>query len=212
MNTSFGDLKNQFKFLGIEEADKLVSSISGRGRNSEILMGHARFLLGNIMIRHSQKQKYRDTDTTLMSLPNKVCVLSGGVTLSFLVFSLTYFLQTERTVTVKFSESEQAEYRDLEKMVQNSYISFRKRHGHEITKHYLKLTQKLMPLRAACSGGRYPLLESIDNESEVGTEDTGDRKKKQVHYSKFEFAGKFRILIDELERIRDSDPSSEFKL
>ena len=31
-----------------------------------------RFLLGSVMIRHSQKQKYRGTDTTLMSLPTKV--------------------------------------------------------------------------------------------------------------------------------------------
>lgn len=68
------DLANQFKFLGIEYADELIRSVDGRGGrnpvdpNPELIQ----FLLGGIMMRHSQKQKYRGTETTLMSLPKKV--------------------------------------------------------------------------------------------------------------------------------------------
>lgn len=74
LNTSFKDLVNQFKFLGIEDADEMIRAVGGTGgrRPTDPVAWKIQFLLGNIMMRHSQKQKYRGTETTLMSLPKKV--------------------------------------------------------------------------------------------------------------------------------------------
>jgi hypothetical protein len=74
VNTSFKDLKNQLKFLGIENVDAMFNMFLKQGRNrvEEFDAGKLLFFLRNIMIRHTQKQTYRGTTTTLMSLPAKV--------------------------------------------------------------------------------------------------------------------------------------------
>jgi hypothetical protein len=87
LDTSVSDLANQFKFLGVEHADEIIRSVdwsSGRsGRqqisNHTLQNGKLQFLLGGIMMRNSQKQKYRGTETTLMSLPRKVSNLMKRV-------------------------------------------------------------------------------------------------------------------------------------
>jgi hypothetical protein len=88
VNTSFKDLKNQLKFIGIENVDEMfqvftgtafrhtkdqcVSRKDGDYHWDDRVFGHFMFLLRCIMIRHTQTQKYRGTATTLMSLPPKV--------------------------------------------------------------------------------------------------------------------------------------------
>jgi hypothetical protein len=74
VNTSFKDLKNQLKFLGIENVDAMFKVFlkQGRNRGEEFDAGRLLFFLRSIMIRHTQKQTYRGTTTTLMSLPAKV--------------------------------------------------------------------------------------------------------------------------------------------
>jgi hypothetical protein len=90
VNTSLMDLYHQLEFLGIEKAAPILSEltystlrhINDRNMNKGLRrssvtaempkLGNFTFLMRSIMMRHSQKQMYRDTSTTLMSLPPKV--------------------------------------------------------------------------------------------------------------------------------------------
>lgn len=74
VNTSFKDLKNQLKFLGIENVDAMFNIFLKMSRKGGVDFdaGKLLFFLRSIMIRHTQKQTYRGTATTLMSLPAKV--------------------------------------------------------------------------------------------------------------------------------------------
>lgn len=84
VNTSWMDLRNPLRFLGIEDVDRMMEAFkfsafahtsdtsAGRFRTEWPAFGNLLFFLRNIMIRHTQKQKYRGTNTTLMSLPEKV--------------------------------------------------------------------------------------------------------------------------------------------
>jgi hypothetical protein len=93
MNTSLMDLDPQLEFLGIEKAGSLLRKLKkstfrhigdqyasygvggrrhGSGEPEVLRLGNFTFLMRAVMMRHSQKQTYRDTSTTLMSLPPKV--------------------------------------------------------------------------------------------------------------------------------------------
>ena len=112
INTTVNDLKNQMKFLGIQHSSAIMelfrgSFFSGIGdpstrksmRNLDMPgRGAFNFLMRNIMIRHSQAQKYTGTNTTLMSLPPKVRKLSLFGTSGF-VFQTSQprLLQSDRT-------------------------------------------------------------------------------------------------------------------
>jgi hypothetical protein len=93
VNTSLMDLDQQLEFLGIEKAGSLLRKLKkstfrhigdqhanygiggrrNRGVESEMRrLGNFTFLMRAVMMRHSQNQTYRDTPTTLMSLPPKV--------------------------------------------------------------------------------------------------------------------------------------------
>jgi hypothetical protein len=100
------------------------------------------------------------------------------------------------------------------------YTTFRCEHGHELQKHYLKLIQRLVPLRIACAGGRVPLYEEEDKENQVD-EDSDDesesgahRKKKNTRklksFTEFAYTSKLQALIGELERVQTEDPSGMF--
>jgi hypothetical protein len=103
----------------------------------------------------------------------------------------------------------------MEKEIQQFYVDFRSRHLADLSRHYLKLSQKLTPLRVACSGGSYPLpgvdddegLEDSVEDGENQSRATTKKQKKIVRYSDFAFTSKFKVLLSELERIRDKDPS-----
>ena len=116
---------------------------------------------------------------------------------------------------VEFSDEEKTEYQNLEKEAKEFYINFRAIHGADITKHYLKISSKLMPLRVACAGGKYPINtapqpEPVDDDM-IEDETTKQRAtKRPKEYSKFIFESKFQCLIEELEEIRDEDPSSKY--
>jgi hypothetical protein len=78
MNTAVVDLKNQLKFLGIEDVEAMFQKFCPKkGHGTDNHPEQLVFFLSTIMIRHSQNQKYRGTSTTLMSLPGKVRVRNG---------------------------------------------------------------------------------------------------------------------------------------
>jgi hypothetical protein len=93
VNTSLMDLDQQLEFIGIDKVGSLLRNlkkstfrhisdqhaIHGNGgcperRGAPVMpmLGSFTFLMRAVMMRHSQKQTYRDTSTTLMSLPPKV--------------------------------------------------------------------------------------------------------------------------------------------
>ena len=213
MSTSVSDLKQQLKFIGLGSVDEMFQShfnwlmdhTTENNMNGGIaigdghMLGHFMFLMRNVMIRHTQTQTYRGTTppTTLMNLPPK----------------------TERTVLVHLGEDERKEYAMLENAALDFYTKFKETHVSTLSSHYLKLTQKLTPLRIACAGGAVPLEADNDNEDSKdadGDDDEGDtesKKKKKVKkaivYSDFVFQSKMFKLIEELKTARDRDPSSK---
>jgi hypothetical protein len=85
------DIKNQLKFIGLEAVDQMFNQFKSsvfesldedsrrrfkanqkKEHTDDRKIGHFMFLMRAVMIRHSQKQQYRGTPTTLMSLPPKV--------------------------------------------------------------------------------------------------------------------------------------------
>jgi hypothetical protein len=90
VSSSFNDLKNQLKFIGLlEDVDEMFRTFAvtalkhandpgrskKRGRKQsrdDRAFGPFTFMMRNIMIRHTHNQKYTGTTTTLMSLPPKV--------------------------------------------------------------------------------------------------------------------------------------------
>lgn len=204
INTNISDLKNQLKFLGIEHVDdffRVFNPPKSRGRRFYLSgqtesKGAMLFFLRSIMMRHTQNQKYRGTETTLMSLPSK----------------------SERIVEVNISDTEEKEYTALDDKARKFYVTFKAAHRHDLSSYYLKLSQKLTPMRIACSGGFVPQEETANNDQGDGKDDVGEdenkpskksRHKKQIKYGDFAFTSKFKALLTELERIRDEDPTSK---
>lgn len=123
---------------------------------------------------------------------------------------------TERSIEIDLdSEKEKNLYKSLDKDARDFYINFKRANVSDISMHYLKLSQKLTPMRVACAGGPYPLIcdDDDDEEEEGGVEDNGKqkrrKKKKDVPYSSVAFQSKFKVLISELIRCRDEDASSK---
>lgn len=127
--------------------------------------------------------------------------------------------QTERVIAVYFSDEERSEYEEMETKACRFYADFKKTRGHEITKHYLRLLQKLTPMRIACSGGHVPLEDEAAVDLATGEDplDTTDenldgktkKSRKHVKFSDFAFSSKFHALLRELKRIRETDPSGK---
>ena len=100
INTTVNDLKNQMKFLGIQHSSAIMELFRGSffrdigdpsTRKSMTKLeipgrGAFNFLMRNIMIRHSQAQKYTGTNTTLMSLPPKVSKIVSFTEFMFMCF------------------------------------------------------------------------------------------------------------------------------
>lgn len=216
--TSLNDLKNQLKFIGIENVEGLFKGFArlmehtsdragGRGRRGKAsgrVIGHFLFFIRAVLIRHAQQQKYRGTDTTLMQLPPK----------------------THRSVLVDFSEQDKKQYASLEKKALDWYTQFRKSKSNSHGKHFLKLTQKLTPMRVACAGGNIPIDDteakeggdaddseteeaSFENDEEDNAGSNGKKRRKVVVYSDFAFQSKMKKLIEELSLAREQDPSSK---
>jgi hypothetical protein len=86
INTDLNDLKNQLKFIGLEDVPAMMTcfndgsvglfkSITTRNAgtmSSHSAIGPLALLMRSIMIRHTQAQMYSGTNTTLMSLPPMV--------------------------------------------------------------------------------------------------------------------------------------------
>jgi hypothetical protein len=88
------DLQNQLQFLGIQDVSHMFSVFrqtvflqvrdpkcaggrkqAHRPARTPYWIGHFCFLMRSVMMRHSQDQKYRGTQTSLMSLPPKVSIV-----------------------------------------------------------------------------------------------------------------------------------------
>jgi hypothetical protein len=120
---------------------------------------------------------------------------------------------------IQFTAKEKKEFQKIEKEAQDWYINFRSANRQKISKHFLKISSKLTPLRIACSGGKYP-INSGKNADEVDgvIEDENDEKKKVAKnqmtgspvYSKFVFKSKFNALLKQLKKIRDDEPDCKF--
>jgi SWI/SNF-related matrix-associated actin-dependent regulator of chromatin subfamily A3 len=168
VNTSIMDLKNQLKCIGIENVESMFKQFTSethsrwRGVANECISppGKLLFFLRNVMMRHTQKQLYRVTRTTLMSLPAK----------------------TERSIEISLSPAERKEYDSLDSAAKTFYTKFKSIHLHELSSHYLKLSQKLTPMRVACSRGRIPLDDGhTDKDEDIDEDIPATRKNRDVH-------------------------------
>lgn len=148
-------------------------------------------------------------------------------------------MQTHRTVHIKFTDEDRAEYDALETKACAFYQSMKDKNvGAQLSRHFLKLTHMLKPIRIACAGGRIPLDgepksakgeddgENLDNDEDddqdsENEDDTDDdesdddggghkRKKKTQLFSKHAFESKLKTLVAELEAIRNTDPKGTF--
>lgn len=214
VSSSFNDLKNQLKFIGIENIEEIFKEFgstalrhcndpySRKGRNhvhpidEGRKIGHFMFFLRSLVMRHTQKQTYRNTTTTLMSLPPKV----------------------KRSILVDFSAEERHQYAALDIAAREFYVQFKRQKGHELSKHHLLLASKLMPLRIAASGGPIPLDDDDELDPETASKDTDDepvadarkkKSKKQQKFSDFVYTNKLKALLKCLKRARDEDPNSK---
>jgi len=98
-----------------------------------------------------------------------------------------------------------------------------------MSKHFLKVSSKLTPLRIACSGGKFRISpeffyeeddvnEGIDTVNVDMDADKSEEKKKAAKkhlarvpvYSKFVFKSKFKTLLAQLKKIRDKEPDCKF--
>lgn len=132
-----------------------------------------------------------------------------------LIFFISFLLRTRSSKINR----EKEEFDIIEKKAKQFYLSFRAQHASTMSKYFLKVSQKLTPLRVACSGGKYPLededkINDHDTDMEDNDSDDEDQKKKKKKpavkiYSEFAFKSKFRFLLQELESIRDNDVSSK---
>jgi SNF2 family DNA or RNA helicase len=69
-------------------------------------------------------------------------------------------------VTVPFSSEDQKEYDVPEPAALSFYQSFKKKHAKNLGRHYLLLSQKLLPLRVACTGGHVPIEGESDEDQD----------------------------------------------
>jgi SNF2 family DNA or RNA helicase len=132
-----------------------------------------------------------------------------------LIFFISFLLRTRSSKINR----EKEEFDIIEKKAKQFYLSFRAQNASTMSKYFLKVSQKLTPLRVACSGGKYPLenedkINDHDTDIEDNDSDDEDQKKKKKKpavkiYSEFAFKSKFRFLLQELESIRDNDVSSK---
>jgi hypothetical protein len=101
---------------------------------------------------------------------SRVYFYSHLLTTNLHLFVFRNIIKTQHVVTVPFSAEDQEEYDTLETSVKIWYQSFKKKNAKNIGRHYLLLSQKLLPLRIACTGGHVP----IENESDDDDEDDDD--------------------------------------
>ncbi len=132
---------------------------------------------------------------------------------------------------IDFEPHEATEYASLEKEALNFYRAFKPRHSCKLSSHYLKLMQKLTPLRIACSGGQIPLSDDCDAAEDDNSEEKSSERKKRgrrgqakdvaakpkkakkvTTYSEFRFQSKFNVLIEELKSIRDKEPDCKLAI
>jgi hypothetical protein len=95
----------------------------------------------------------------------------------------------------------------IERRAQEFYSEFRLKTLSTMSKHFFVLSQKLTPLRVASSGGKYPISTGLVTAAvDTDTNNGKCTKKREVVYSDFEFQSKFKVLLEELVKIRDNEP------
>jgi SNF2 family DNA or RNA helicase len=127
--------------------------------------------------------------------------------------------QTHQTIFVDFDETDRKEYDALEATAKGYYRSMKAQNkGVHLSRHFLKLTHMLKPMRIACAGGKIPLDEPKKAKEEIGSDgeddmdeelEEGHKKKKEKQFSKHAFTSKLLTLVTELERIRTEEPNAK---
>jgi SNF2 family DNA or RNA helicase len=124
--------------------------------------------------------------------------------------------KTERNLMVKLSSDEKKAYNKMEKESQKWYLNYRSRHRHDMSKHYLTVSSRLITLRDAMSGGKYnagttPTAADTDvTENDAGEiDEEKPRRKAETVLSDFAFTSKLKVLLKELERTKNADPTSK---
>jgi SNF2 family DNA or RNA helicase len=121
--------------------------------------------------------------------------------------------QEEIVLNIEFTSEDKKEYKKLEETAQAFYKGFNKS---MVSRSYLALTSRLLPLRVACAGGKTPLQEQMrtpyldaeDNNTD-DEEDEGIEPKKVVRLSEYAFTSKMKRLIQEMVAIRAEDSKSK---
>lgn len=153
-------MKNQLSFIGLDKVESMFTMFSnnmghhsgkagggGRRRRSwdkSHEIGPFSFLMRVVLIRHTMKQKCRQSNRDLMSLPEK----------------------TERIIKIPFTADERTEYDKIENAARNAYTTLKARERSQLSRHYLQLHSYLLPLRTACSGGKLPDKDPFENDDE----------------------------------------------
>ena len=113
--------------------------------------------------------------------------------------------QTVRRKFIKFTPAEKKAFETIQKQAQDWYIAFRSENRKEISKHFLKISSKLTPLRIACSGGKCPSRSEEVNidDLNVGTDTTNivAGGGGNAAYSNFVFQSKFKSLLKKLKKL-----------
>lgn len=206
--TSLLDLKNQLGFLGVEHLNAYINTFRASAfqrTNDQQRMGRKyqcstdphdigpfAFFMRSLLMRHTQSQKYLGTETTLMSLPNKVRIFPYLRNVSV----VATLLQTERNVVVPFNAADKPEYNLIEAQSKKVYLSSVSHMS--VNKNYLFFQQIMTPLRTACAGGPVFATEK---------EDKGEDKEKKEPLVTHTYTSKLNALIVELTTVRESDPT-----
>jgi hypothetical protein len=166
--------------------------------------GKLLFFLRNLMIRHTQKQTYRGTTTTLMSLPAKVSqsAIASVIAIKYIVdltpfLSIPFFRRKERSKSLSRIRSRLSTTR-LNK-VRKLFI---RRSRHSMGRRSVAITSRFLRSLLQCES---PAPEESTPSMRLMTRKK--RKTAPVLYSDFAFTSKFKTLLKELENIRDKDPT-----
>ena len=120
--------------------------------------------------------------------------------------------KTKTTTEMTLSSEERAKYNALNEKAKSFHIKFKKKNRSKLSQHYLLLSQKLTSLRAACSGGSYPIKEDAliqdegkdEHETKIkakhSDEDAGRDSKSKIRTrpSDFRFTSKFKVWQNQL--------------
>lgn len=105
------------------------------------------------------------------------------------------------------STAEKTVYLPLEHRAKAFYRDFLSRNSKKATKNSVRLFQKLVPLRVACSSGT-----CLSSHDEGARDQSASKPNSQNGANEYEsvFKSKFDVLVAELKKIRSNHPSGKY--